>query len=132
MKDCLVYICGPISKGDLLHNIQQADAAFFALLRSGIPAICPHWNVYSGGAMRDPDSDEVYAVAGAAPNGTTAQNWYGLDLQIVKRCGAVLRLPGESVGADLEVKCAEEHGIPVFYALVDVFLWAQTFAKNGE
>jgi hypothetical protein len=35
-------------------------------------------------------------------------------------CDAILRLPGESAGADEEVKLAKELGKPVFYSIVDL------------
>lgn len=108
-----IYISGPISKGDMLHNVQQADAAFLALLRAGFAPMCPHWSVFHGSA-RVMVPDMVVAIADAKPNGTTHADWMGVDLPWVASSDAVLRLPGESVGADLEVGCAIDHGVPVF------------------
>lgn len=42
------------------------------------------------------------------------EHWIEIDLALIK---AVLRIPGPSKGADLEVKTALECGIPVFYSL---------------
>ena len=43
--------------------------------------------------------------------------WMTHDLELVKRSDCVLRLKGESKGADLEVKSAREWNIPVYYTL---------------
>ncbi len=121
-----VYIAGPISKGDMLHNVRQADAAFLALLRAGFAPMCPHWSVYHGSACRpiNREGAPVVATADAKPNGTTHEDWMGVDLPWVAVSDAVLRLPGESTGADLEVAEAITRDIPVFTtveALVEYF-----------
>ncbi len=109
-----VYIAGPISKGDMLHNVRQADEAFIALLRAGFAPFCPHWSVYHGSAHRQGRESIVSALADALPNNTTHADWMGADLPWVRVAEAVLRLPGESIGADLEVAEAVKAGIPVF------------------
>jgi hypothetical protein len=40
--------------------------------------------------------------------------WLELDNQFLPCCAALLRLPGESSGADKEVQLAQSLGIPVF------------------
>jgi hypothetical protein len=42
------------------------------------------------------------------------------DFEWLKCCDAVLRLPGESTGADREVALAKELGIPVYYSIADI------------
>ncbi len=115
------YIAGPISKGDLAHNINQATDAFVALAKAGYAPFCPHWSCYSGRA--EWTRGEVRSTAGATPNELTHDDWYGIDLSWVAVSNVVLRLPGESTGADLEVACATEHGIPVFYSLDTLLAW---------
>ena len=114
-----VYIAGPISKGDLLANINQATAAFIALAKAGFAPLCPHWSVYSKGAIGYYDhcfeTHKVYCYATAMGNEEMIHDdWMGVGLPWVAKADAVLRLPGESTGADLEVSCARDHGIPVF------------------
>lgn len=125
MRDVLVYLAGPISKGDLVHNISQADGAFFALLKAGVPAICPHWSCFAGSVYRS-TYEAVCGCAHVLPEQTTHAEWYGMDLAIVRRCDAVLRLPGESTGADLETAEAQQRGIPVFHSTWDVLTWVDT------
>lgn len=45
------------------------------------------------------------------------ETWIRLDNAWVQCCNALLRLPGESKGADEEVELAIELGIPVYYSL---------------
>jgi hypothetical protein len=48
------------------------------------------------------------------------QTWLDLDLSWLEVCDVVLRLPGESVGADVEVRRAQQMGLPVFFGLEDL------------
>jgi hypothetical protein len=46
--------------------------------------------------------------------------WLDLDKAWLERCDAILRLPGESVGADLEMGWAKDHGLLVFDSIEHV------------
>lgn len=105
-----VYIAGPISRGDLGANIKQAETAFLALLGAGFAPFCPHWSCYAFGP------DPLHREASAA-SGLTHDAWISVDLPWVCASHAVLRLPGESVGADLEVSTAIDHNIPVYHSI---------------
>lgn len=128
MRKLRVYIAGPISKGDMLHNVRQADAAFFALMRAGLAPWNPMLTVFAGSAcvyswdMKG--KPVVNAIADSMPNSTTHADWMGVDLPWVEVSDAVLRLPGESVGADAEVRHANANGIPVFATVEQVISWA--------
>jgi hypothetical protein len=104
-----VYIAGPISKGALEDNIRQATEAALSLIRAGYAPLCPHLSCFMGGHLPQ-----------VLPGGTTADDWYEADLPWVAVADAVLRLPGESLGADLEVECAAEAGIPIFHDLAEI------------
>ena len=108
----LIYVAGPISKGDIVENVMNAHEAGLALLRAGYAVIVPHGSVFWGNQMRD----EAFA-AEAFPGGTTHAAWMGCDLEIVRRCDCLLRLPGESAGADLEEATARRHGLPVYLSV---------------
>jgi seryl-tRNA(Sec) selenium transferase len=45
---------------------------------------------------------------------------YEVARRLLQHCDAVLRLPGESTGADTDVAIARERGLPVYYDLADV------------
>jgi hypothetical protein len=126
-----VYIAGPITKGDMLSNIRQAESAFLTLARAGFAPLCPHWSVFCGSSVREVvdqwerssglvEVDRVRATANALPSGTTHADWMGIDLAWVAMADAVLRLPGESVGADAEVSHAFAHSVPVFHCVADL------------
>lgn len=114
-----VYIAGPISKGDLAHNINQATAAFVTLAKAGLAPMCPHWSVYAKPC--EPHGKDVLCVGDAMGNREmTHAEWLGIDLPWVGVSNAVLRLPGESTGADREVAHARAMGIPVYYSVREV------------
>jgi hypothetical protein len=117
-----IYVCGPISKGDLAHNINQATEAFLTLLRLGFAPFCPHWSCFADGVREG--ACGLVAVPHPMPAGTTHADWMGVDLPWVEVAHAVLRLPGESVGADMEVAWAEKKGIPVFNSIDMLALWS--------
>lgn len=129
-----VYIAGPISQGDLTNNVRRSDDAFILLTRAGFACLNPMWSVYAGSAERGtmvlrqfgydavvPDTDVVLARGTRTSSlPLTAEDWYGLDLPWVEVAHAVLRLPGESRGADGEVAHAEKFGIPVFHSVQEL------------
>lgn len=49
------------------------------------------------------------------------EHWLAIDLAVIERCHAIMRLPGPSNGADREVEHAYEHGLLVvpFEAMPD-------------
>lgn len=101
-----VYVAGPISKGDLRENIRRATDAGIELMRLGYAPLVPHLTCYMGG-----DTPEVL------PLGTSQEDWYESDFPWVAVANAVLRLPGDSIGANKEVLLALSLGIPVFYSM---------------
>lgn len=92
-----VYVAGPLTCGDLMGNVRRAIEAADILRRRGYAPFCPHLNVLA----------EVVCPA-------PYEAWMDLDFAWLEKCDALVRLPGESPGADREVTFAEEHGIPVF------------------
>lgn len=117
-----IYIAGPISKGDMLQNVKQFDDAFLQLLRLGFAPFNPGASVYLGNATRLHDT--VLAVADSKASGVTHEEWMAVDLAWLECADAVLRLPGESVGADLETAHAKKICTPVFLTIDDLCRWA--------
>lgn len=101
-----IYIAGPISKGILADNIRQGTDAAISLMRAGYAPFCPMLTCYMAGS-----------TPAAMPHGTVHADWMGADLPWVAISHAILRLPGESVGADMETALAESLNIPVFHSL---------------
>lgn len=119
-----VYIAGPISRGDLAHNINQGTAAFVALAKAGFAPWCPMWSCYAKPCEMIvwPHGElEVMCHATAMGNDEMVHaDWLGVDLPWVECSHAVLRLPGESTGADMETAHAAKHGIPVFESVEEL------------
>lgn len=105
----LVYIAGPFTKPCPLRNTRVAMDVFEELRQWGrVTPICPHWSLLQ--QMHTP---------------LTHRQWLDHDFEIIRRCDAVLRLPGESDGADQEVELANELGIPVFRSQVDLYRFTE-------
>ena len=131
MRRLRVYIAGPLSQGDLAENINLATSVFHAIAANGLAPLCPHWSAFSGGIAGE-IGDRPFAYAYTRPRDTTHEYWMAVDLPWVEASDAVLRLPGASDGADLEVSHARKHGVPVFYSAAEVVEWSNGLlaAKN--
>ena len=98
---------GPITGGDQFHNVQLGIDAFNDLMNAGILAYCPHFTVFAQMTVPRRHGD-----------------WMRYDLDVIlPRCSAVFRIPGNSVGADMEEQRANELGIPVFKTMGGVLKW---------
>jgi hypothetical protein len=95
-----VYISGPISIGDWDENFDQASDAHYSLGRLGFAPFNPMLSMKLPWCHNPLFSHE---------------DWLEMDLPWVECADVLLRLPGESRGADREVAHAQEHGIPVYY-----------------
>lgn len=107
----VVYISGPITKGDRNNNVHQAYKAHA-------------WLMLAGYAPINPMASCQYPFAWAPEY--THDLWLECDLPIIERCDAVLRLPGESSGADRETEHATTLGIPVFTSRETLDEWRET------
>jgi hypothetical protein len=96
MRKTRVYIAGPITKGNQFLNVKAAIDVADKLLRYGYAPYCPHFTCFW--QMHYPHP---------------YQEWMDLDFEWLRACDAVLRLYGESVGADREVQEASRLGIKV-------------------
>ncbi len=99
-----VYIASPYTKGDVAVNVKtQLDIAN-ELIINGFAPFAPLYSHFQHMAHPRPYED-----------------WIRLDLEWVKVCDCVLRLEGESTGADGEVDLAKKLNIPVFYSLNELY-----------
>lgn len=117
-KPVRVYIAGPLSKGDLGHNIAQAIRAADRLMALGCAPYVPHLTVY-------------WQIMSAMTGGVKFDDydhWLRLDFAWLGVSDALLRLPGESKGADMEIDEARRLGIPVFYSMEAVEAWLRSRA----
>ena len=92
-----VYIAGPYTQGNPVHNTKLAIMVAEEIIDAGHIPYVPHLNLLWD--LVAPHSPEF---------------WYDYDLEWLGACDCLLRLPGESAGADREVAYAKGRGIPVY------------------
>lgn len=92
-----IYVAAPYTKGDVAINVKNAFDAANRLADLGFAPFVPHYTHFWH--MMFPRPYEF---------------WLALDNEFLPCCQAVLRLAGESSGADKEVELAISLGIPVF------------------
>lgn len=100
-----IYIAGPYTGKDAREtqlNVNRAIETFCLLLREGFIPFLPHLTHY---VWMHPEGDFPY------------EKWLEYDLHWVDVCDAVYRMPGDSNGADGEVRRAKELGKSVYYDL---------------
>lgn len=96
----IVYIAGPFrapTPYGIKLNVDRAEHYASQVAQLGIGFDCPHLNSCHFQDL----------------SGTDDTFWLEMTLEKMRRCDAVLRIPGRSSGADAEVREAEERRIPV-------------------
>ena len=98
-----VYIASPYTKGCQAENVLSAQDTGDKLMAMGntpfLPLLNHYWNACSP---------------------KTEKTWLDWDLKWLEVCDCVLRLEGESKGADIEVAVAERLGKKVYYSLEEI------------
>ena len=100
-----VYVAGPMSKGWFGDHMRAAVDVSDDLLANGFAPFLPQlsffWNLMG--------------------EGWSYERWMEYDRVWLLSCDIMLRLPGESKGADRETAWAHEAGLPVYYTLNSLF-----------
>ncbi|MFG3246341.1 DUF4406 domain-containing protein [Streptomyces sp. NPDC048187] len=115
-KPMLILIAGPYRSGT--DGDPQAMAANLARLESAA------WPVFAAGHL--PVIGEWIALpvlrsAGSGPTDPLAEEvLYPTAERLLARCDAVLRLPGDSAGADQDVALARRRGLPVYHDVGEI------------
>lgn len=98
-----IYIAGPYSGGDVAQNVSTAIYEGDYVARLGHIPFIPHlthfWHMFL--------SHEY-------------EFWMAQDMEWLKLCDAILRIPGESKGADREVEVARKLGLIVYVSVFDI------------
>lgn len=113
----LILIAGPYRSGTgddpelMARNLARLEEAAWPIFRSGHVPMIGEWVALpvlrGAGAtdVRDPLAEQVM---------------YPTAQRLLQHCDAVLRLPGESTGADQDVAIARERGIPVYHGVEEI------------
>lgn len=99
-----IYIAGPYTNGDVAVNVKKAiEAGDFVCRYLGHAVFIPHlthfWHMLIPGDY---------------------EFWLRVDVEWLEVCDAVLRLPGESKGADREVKLARGMGKSIYTSISQI------------
>lgn len=92
-----VYLACPITAGDRCWNFYQSCRAQEILMRAGYAVMAPALSMMHPNAWNMPH-----------------KLWLDCDLPWVEAADVLVRLPGASLGADMEVQHATAHGIFVW------------------
>ena len=109
-----VYISGPISNGgrakieDRLANVAKAAAVCAQLIDLSFAPLCPQLTHFVEELTKR--TFEHYV-------------WIESDIPWVECADVILRIPGCSIGSDMEVQHAQEIGIPVVYSIEQLEEW---------
>ena len=113
----MILIAGPYRSGTgddpakMAANLARLEEAAWPLFAAGHVPMIGEWVALP-----------VLSSAGAAgPLDPLAERvMYPTAQRLLQRCDGVLRLPGDSTGADQDVAIARERGIPVWFRIEDV------------
>jgi hypothetical protein len=116
-KPMMILIAGPYASGTngnpelMRRNLDKLEQAAWPIFKAGHVPMIGEWVALP-----------VLSSAGAsgATDPLAQQVMYPTAERLLQHCDAVLRLPGESTGADQDVAIARQRGIPVYTSLDDV------------
>ena len=116
-KPMMILIAGPYRSGTgddpalMAQNLARLESVSYQIFRAGhIPMIgewvaLPIWKNAGGTEVGDALYEEIlHPTAG----------------RLLQHCQAVLRLQGDSKGADNDVRIARERGLPVYFGIEEV------------
>lgn len=113
----LILIAGPYRSGTgddpqlLARNLDRLEAAAWPIFRAGHIPMIGEWVALP--VLRGAGGDGL--------DGRLAEQiMYPTAERLLEHCDAVLRLPGESTGADQDVAIAQRRGLPVFTRVEDI------------
>lgn len=106
MRKLKVYVAGPYSKPDPCTNTNYALKIAQDLACKDFIPFVPH--LYHFWKIVIPNSEEFFLE---------------LDMRWLESCDALLRIPGESFGADREIERARQLEIPVLFSVSSVIDW---------
>lgn len=113
----IILIAGPYRSGTddvparMQENLQKLERYALPLYRAGHIPMIGEWVALP--IIREAGSNHV-------GDAVYQEYLYPVASRLLERCDAVLRIPGESKGADQDVAVAQSRGLPVYYSLEEV------------
>jgi hypothetical protein len=116
-KPLMILIAGPYRSGtggdpDLIAaNLARLEEASWPIFQAGHVPMIGEWVALP-----------VLRAAGATSldDPLAEQVLYPAAERLLQHCDAVLRLPGDSTGADQDVAIAQKRGLPVYYRVEEI------------
>ncbi len=100
-----VYIASPYTLGDVAVNVKLQIDTVNELMDEGFAPFAPLYSHFQHMVHPRP-----------------YQDWIDICLEWVGVCDCLLRLGGESKGAEGEIKLANELGLPIFYSTDELYM----------
>jgi hypothetical protein len=113
----MILIAGPYRSGTgddpalLERNLRRLESVAWPIFRAGHVPMIGEWVALpvlreaGGTGVADPIADQIM---------------YPTAERLIERCDAVLRLDGDSTGADQDVALARQRDIPVYFDLAEI------------
>ena len=116
-KPLTILIAGPYRSGTnddpelMQQNLNRLEETGLALFRAGHIPLIGEWlalPLLKAAGSKKPGDDIYQEIS------------YPIAHRLITKCDAVLRINGESKGADNDVKVARELGLMIYYKLEDI------------
>ncbi|HTD40388.1 MAG TPA: hypothetical protein VK671_07205 [Mucilaginibacter sp.] len=116
-KPLTILIAGPYRSGTndnpelMQQNLERLEASALKLFRAGHIPLIGEWLALP-----------LLKIAGSKKPGDDIYREisYPVAHRLITKCDAILRIKGESTGADNDVKIARELGLPVYYHIEEI------------
>jgi len=116
-KPMTILVAGPYRSGTnddpelMQQNLDRLNDSALALFRAGHIPLIGEWLALpllkAAGSVKL--ADEIYQEIS-----------YPIAHRLITKCDAILRIEGESKGADQDIKVAVALGLPIYYRLEDI------------
>jgi hypothetical protein len=117
IEPLIILIAGPYRSGTnddpvkMQANLQRLESFALPIYRAGHIPMIGEWVALP--ILRSAESKEV-------GDSVYEEFLYPVAARLLARCDAVLRIPGESKGADQDVRIAQQRGLPVFHSVAEI------------
>jgi len=116
-RPLLILICGPYTSGTggdaakIASNRRRLESYALPIYERGHVPMIGEWLALP----------ILHAAGGSDPNEQAFKAYqYPVAHRLLERCDAVLRIVGESHGADLDVQCAKALGLPIYHHVDEI------------
>jgi len=116
-KPLTILVAGPYRSGTnddpelMQQNLERLETAALTLFRAGHIPLIGEWlalPLLKVAGSKKPGDDLYQEIS------------YPVAHRLISKCDAILRMEGNSTGADNDVKVAQQLGLPVYYHIEDI------------